>query len=117
MDKHLVWLNFLTQDFDDPSLPWQPFREGVEKLEIYGDPSHGCSCALLRYQPGAQVPRHLHQGVECLLILRGSQCDERGTYTAGSFLINPATSGHEIFSEEGCVVLAIWEKPVRFVSS
>lgn len=117
MDKHLVWQNFLTQDFNDPALLWQPFRDGVEKLDIYGDPTQGCSCALLRYQPGAQVPRHMHQGVEFLLILRGSQHDERGIYTAGSFLINPASSGHEIYSEEGCIVLAIWEQPVRFVAT
>lgn len=117
MDKHLVWQNFLTQDFDDPSLPWQPFRAGVDKLEIYSESAQGCACALLRYQPGAQVPRHTHHGVEFLLILRGSQRDERGTYTAGSFLMNPVSSGHEIVSEEGCVVLAIWEKPVHFVST
>ncbi len=113
--KNLVWKNLVSMDFDNPNVNWQGFREGVEMLPLYGDATQGCSCALLRYQPGAHIPRHLHVGMEFLLILRGSQRDERGDYHAGTFLINPATSSHEIFSEEGCVVLAVWEKPVRFI--
>ena len=115
--KKLVWENLLSMDFDSPHMNWQGFREGVDMLPLHGDTAQGCSCALLRYQPGAHIPRHLHVGMEFLLILRGSQRDERGHYHAGTFLINPATSSHEIFSEEGCVVLAVWEKPVRFISA
>jgi len=113
--KKLVWTNLLSMDFDDTALNWQDFRAGVDMLPLHGDPAQGCSSALLRYQPGAQIPRHLHVGMEFLLVLRGSQTDERGHYQAGTFLINPASSSHEIFSEEGCVVLAVWEKPVKFI--
>ncbi|MGV8835443.1 cupin domain-containing protein [Cellvibrio sp.] len=116
-EKKLVWSDLLSMDFDSPTLHWQDFRKGVDMLPLHGDPTQGCSCALLRYQPGAHIPRHLHVGMEFLLILRGSQRDERGQYHAGTFLINPATSSHEIFSEEGCVVLAVWEKPVKFISA
>lgn len=115
MEKHLVWRDLLSMDLDDPSLAWQGFRVGVDILLLYGDATQGCSCALLRYQPGAEIPRHLHMGVEFLLVLRGSQADERGHYGAGSFLINPATSSHQISSKEGCIVLAIWEHPVKFM--
>lgn len=115
MQQALVWRDFLTADLDDPGLVWQNFREGVDIVPLHGDATQGCSCALLRYQPGAVIPRHVHMGMEFLLILRGSQTDDRGSYSAGSFLINPATSSHGIVSEEGCVVLAIWEKPVRFI--
>lgn len=115
--KKLVWENLLTMDFNSPQMKWQDFREGVDMLPLHGDTAQGCSSALLRYQPGAHIPRHLHVGMEFLLILRGSQRDERGHYQAGTFLINPATSSHEIFSEEGCVVLAVWEKPVKFISA
>lgn len=115
--KKLVWENLLTMDFNSPQMKWQDFRDGVDILPLHGDTAQGCSSALLRYQPGAHIPRHLHVGMECLLILHGSQRDERGHYQAGTFLINPATSSHEIFSEEGCVVLAVWEKPVKFISA
>ncbi len=114
MDNQYLWKNLLQQDFDDPTLAWQRFREGVDILPLYGDLAQGCSCALLRYQPGAQVPRHMHVGVEFLWLLRGSQRDERGQYQAGTFLINPASSSHAIVSDTGCVVLAVWEKPVAF---
>lgn len=115
MERNLVWKDLLTKDFDDPSFVWQDFRDGVDMIPLYEDSAQGCSSALLRYHPGAEIPRHLHVGTEFLLILRGSQTDERGHYTAGSFLINPTNSSHEIISKEGCIVLAVWEKPVRFI--
>ncbi|HWV15100.1 MAG TPA: cupin domain-containing protein [Cellvibrio sp.] len=113
--EHLVWQDLLNRNFDDASFAWQPFREGVDIIPLYGDATQGCSSALLRYHPGAEIPRHMHTGIEFLLILRGSQRDERGHYTVGSFLVNPVGSSHQIVSEEGCIVLAIWEKPVRFI--
>ncbi len=115
MEKKMLWKNLVGMDFDNPELHWQDFREGVDILPLYGDTSQGCSSALLRYQPGAKIPEHLHVGTEFLLVLRGSQTDDRGHYTAGSLLINPVDSTHKIFSEEGCVVLAIWENPVKFI--
>ena len=114
-EQKLVWNNLLGMDFNDPQLPWQDFRDGVQLIMLYGDAAQGCSSALLRYQPGAQIPEHMHVGMEFLLILRGSQADERGHYGVGTFLINPTESSHKILSEEGCIVLAVWEKPVRFL--
>jgi anti-sigma factor ChrR (cupin superfamily) len=113
LEPKLVWSNLLQMDFS--TLEWQPFREGVDLLPLYGNIKSGCASALLRYQPGARIPEHLHTGMEFLFILCGSQSDDRGHYTAGSFLINPTASSHKIFSEEGCVVLAVWEKPVKFI--
>jgi anti-sigma factor ChrR (cupin superfamily) len=117
MEHKRVWSNLLNIDFDNPTLEWKAFRAGVEIITLHGDTAEGCSSALLRYQPGAQIPEHMHVGIEFLLILRGSQTDERGHYTAGTFLINPTATSHKVLSEEGCVVLAIWEKPVKFILS
>lgn len=91
-----------------------PFREGVEIVRIAGDPA-GASVALLRYQPGASVPTHEHMGLETILVLEGSQADERGVYRAGSMSINEAGTQHSVWSDEGCVVLIHWEKPVRIL--
>ena len=115
LEPKLVWNNLLGMDFDGPHLQWQDFRDGVDTILLHGDATQGCSSALLRYHPGARIPEHMHEGMEFLLILRGSQTDERGHYCAGTFLINPTNSTHKILSEEGCVVLAVWEKPVRFI--
>ena len=94
---------------------WEPLREGVRALRMWGDARGGPSVALLSYDAGAQVPRHRHTGFELIYVLSGSQSDERGTYPAGSLVINPEGEEHSVRSEEGCVVLIVWERPVEFV--
>ena len=95
-------------------LAWQIFREGVEIHRLYGDGLTGPSAALLRYQEAGRVPRHFHEGYEHILILAGNQRDEYGTLPAGTLRIHPPGTSHEVFSEAGCLVLAIYEKPVHF---
>jgi anti-sigma factor ChrR (cupin superfamily) len=92
---------------------WQPFRDGVQIARLYSVGTDGPSAALLRYAPGASVPSHRHLGLEHILVLAGSQEDEAGTYMRGTLLIQGADTGHRVASQEGCVVLAIWERPVE----
>src|SRR5690242_136936 len=92
-----------TQDFSGHS--FAPFRPGVEIARLYGDGIAGPSAALLRYAPGAHVPEHEHIGHEHIVVLEGSQRDERGEYGPGSCLINGPGSRHAVHSEHGCVVL------------
>ncbi len=89
-----------------------PFRHGVDICQLRApDPA----VALLRYAPGASVPRHVHTGLETILVLEGVQSDERGHYPAGTLVLNPAGTVHSVWSREGCVVLIQWERPVRFL--
>lgn len=93
-------------------LAFLPFREGVEIFPICtGEPA----VALLRYAPGAGVPRHLHTGMETILILEGSQSDDHGCHQAGTLLINPEGTAHTVWSDQGCVVLIQWNRPVQFL--
>jgi anti-sigma factor ChrR (cupin superfamily) len=94
-----------------------PFREGVEMHPIVTGAAGEPSVALLRYAPGAAVPRHRHEGLETILVLDGSQSDEGGTYGAGSLVLNPVGSEHSVWSEDGCVVLIQWDRPVRFLDA
>ena len=110
----VVWPNLIGIDPDNADLVWETLQPGVRICMLHGDRNHGCSTALLRYDPGASVPPHTHTGHEHLLILRGSQRDENGVYRAGTFLINKPAGGHRVSSDDGCLVLAIWEAPVRF---
>jgi anti-sigma factor ChrR (cupin superfamily) len=88
------------------------FRDGVDICRLTtGEPE----LALLRYAPGAEVPRHLHQGLETILVLEGSQSDENGLYEVGSLVANPEGSVHSVLSEQGCVVLIQWTKPVKIL--
>ncbi|TPW32265.1 allophanate hydrolase [Martelella alba] len=94
------------------SYEFEFFREGVEICRLVtGEPE----VALLRYAPGASVPRHLHQGLETILVLEGSQSDEFGHYPVGSFVANPEGTIHSVHSQEGCVVLIQWTRPVKIL--
>ena len=94
---------------------WETFRDGIAIRRLWGDPTAGASAALLRYVPGAQGPKHRHTGFELIFVISGSQSDERGTYGAGSFVINPDGDEHSVRSDEGCTVLIVWERPIEFV--
>jgi anti-sigma factor ChrR (cupin superfamily) len=94
---------------------WEPFREGVEIARLYGGASEGPAMALLRYAPGARVPKHLHRGLEHILVLSGAQRDEGGEHRVGSLLVHGPGTTHSVTSEQGCVVLAIWERPVEIL--
>ncbi|MGD1895829.1 MAG: cupin domain-containing protein [Phormidesmis sp.] len=93
-------------------LTWEYLRPGVEIHRLYGDLQQGPAAALLKYQPGATVPNHEHTGYEHIVVLAGGQSDHQGKHTAGSLIINLPGSSHNIVSENGCIVLIIWEKPI-----
>ena len=91
---------------------FRPFRDGVDISEIKtGTPA----VALLRYQPDASIPYHMHRGLETILVLEGVQSDEFGDYPAGSVILNPEGTKHSVWSIEGCVVLIHWQQPVQFL--
>lgn len=95
-------------------LPWKPFQEGVDIYRLYGDGVTGPSASLLRFRAGGRVRFHEHTGYEHIFVLAGSQVDENSRADTGSLIINPPGASHSILSETGCIVLAIYEKPVRF---
>jgi len=95
---------------------WEELRPGVDEHRLYGPADGtGSSASILRYRPGARVPRHAHTGHEHIYVLAGSQRDERGSYGAGTFIVNSPGTSHEVASDEGCTVLIVWERPVAFV--
>jgi anti-sigma factor ChrR (cupin superfamily) len=97
-------------------IPWEPFRDGIDIYRLYGDHTEGSgAAALLRFHRAGEVPLHEHGGYEHLFILAGSQRDQNGTIEAGTFVVSPPGSAHQVVSEAGCIVLAIYAKPVRFV--
>ena len=96
------------------TLPFEPFREGVDIHTIWpGSPA----VAILRYAPGASVPKHLHTGLETIFVLEGTQCDEHGCYSQGALILNPEGSVHSVWSDGGCAVLIQWERPVKILEN
>jgi len=96
-------------------IPWQPFQDGVEIHRLYGDGVTGPTAALIRFRKDGKVPAHAHAGYEHIIVLAGTQRDQNGTATAGTLIINPPGTEHSVMSEAGCIVLAIYEKPVTFL--
>jgi len=96
-------------------LAWETLRPGVDIHWIYRDGEDGAALALIRFQPGGRVPLHEHRGYEHILVLSGSQTDENGRLDAGSLMVHAPGTRHSIVSEEGCLVLAMYERRVRFV--
>jgi predicted ChrR family anti-sigma factor len=108
----------LSHDFDFEELQWSELRPGVFISPFYsGEKSESASAALLKYIPGASVPDHLHTGYEHLIILKGEQEDKNGIYYKGDFIVNFPGTRHDVKSKTGCILLAIWEKPVKFLDN
>ena len=105
----------LLQAATDGTLRWERMREGIEIARLYARPDGGPSAALLRYMPGARLQRHEHTGFEHIFVLAGSQVDDSGEHHAGALLIHGPGTSHTISSKHGCLVLAVWERPVRFL--
>jgi predicted ChrR family anti-sigma factor len=112
MEQVLILKDLFNIARQQDELSWQYFRPGVDIYRLYQDGEEGARAALLRYQPGASIPIHDHIGFEHILILSGSQTDENGEYYPGTLAINPPNTYHSVISKGGCIVLAIWEKPV-----
>ncbi|RFB79771.1 cupin domain-containing protein [Methylovirgula sp. 4M-Z18] len=93
-------------------LAFEPFRDGITAHWLLRGDRAGPSIAVLKYEPGAGVPRHLHVGLETIVILEGTQSDENGDYPAGSVVLNPVGTEHSVWTKEGCVVLIQWGLPV-----
>ena len=49
-----------------------------------------------------------------ILVLQGEQEDDLGCYESGTCIVNEPGSRHAVHSKNGCVVLVIWNRPVRF---
>jgi anti-sigma factor ChrR (cupin superfamily) len=103
----LILADLLT---DPAALKFEPFREGVEAMWLHRDPDGGPATALLRYRPGARIPRHRHPGWERVIMISGSQTDAQGVLRAGGVALNAPGTEHEVVSEDGCLALLVWER-------
>jgi anti-sigma factor ChrR (cupin superfamily) len=111
----LVFPNLSNLAGDQSHLRWQPFHPGVEIHWLYQEANQGPAAALIRFHPGGSVPLHEHRGFEHIYVLSGSQSDGNVRLNTGSLMVHRPGTRHSIVSEEGCLVLAIYEKPAHFI--
>ncbi len=113
--RSLVFQN-LHKLLDSPgALNWQLLYPGVHVHWLYCDGDHGPAAAFIRFDPGGRVPLHEHRGFEHIVVLEGSQTDENGRLRVGGLMVHAPGTQHSVVSEEGCLVLAIYEKRARFL--
>jgi len=97
------------------NLSYVPFRDGIDVHWIEQGAAGEPSLAILRYAPGAAVPRHRHDGLETIIVLDGVQSDENGNYGVGTLILNPVGTEHSVWTKDGCTVLVQWDRPVAFI--
>ena len=90
---------------DIAGVGWQTRRPGVHWKILWEDGNH--RAVLVRYDPGATVPRHRHLGDEQIFVLEGSVTDDTGTCSAGNYARRPPGCVHTVTTPQGALVLAI----------
>ena len=85
--------------------PWVERRAGVHWKVLWEEGDR--RAVLMRYEPGATIPRHRHLGDEQIWVLEGSVVDDTGTCTAGNYARRPPGCVHTVASPKGALVLAV----------
>jgi anti-sigma factor ChrR (cupin superfamily) len=84
---------------------WVERRPGVAWKVLWEE--GGRKAVLMRYQPGATIPRHRHLGDEQIWVLEGSVSDDTGTCARGHYARRPPGCVHAVQSRDGALVLAV----------
>ena len=101
---------------DVASLPWKPTpSEGIDMKVLLEDKESGLLTALFRWQPGSHLALHEHVEIEQSYVLEGSIEDAEGTVGVGDFVWRPKGNRHDAWSPNGCLLIAFFIKPNRFL--
>ena len=84
---------------------WVERRPGVLWKVLWQEGER--QAVLMRYQPGATIPRHRYLGDEQIWVLEGTVTDDTGTCTSGNYARKPPGCEHTVQSRDGALVLAI----------
>lgn len=99
-------------------MEWAPTQfDKVYMKVLYQDKAKGELTCLVKLEPGAKLPMHVHPELEQAFVLEGSMADHDGVCRAGEYVWRTAGSYHENQSDEGAVVLAIYRKLNIFQNS
>jgi quercetin dioxygenase-like cupin family protein len=80
---------------------------GVQRLAVSGGSERaGVSRELLRLEPGARFPAHVHEGREAVLVLEGSYRDGGREFGPGDAQEMPPGSAHSLQVSDGSICVA-----------
>lgn len=92
---------------DTNKMKWQQSPSGTvwrKRLHLVGPSEAGQVTSLVMYEANSDFHSHSHPGGEEILVLGGTFSDERGDFTAGTYLLNPDGYEHTPFSKEGGLI-------------
>lgn len=99
-------------------MAWAPTQfDKVYMKVLYQDKAKGELTCLVKLEPGAKLPMHVHPELEQAFVLEGSMSDHDGICRAGEYVWRTAGSYHENQSDEGAVLLAVYRKLNIFQNS
>jgi anti-sigma factor ChrR (cupin superfamily) len=88
-------------------LPWGDTRQGVRQKKIWDDPAGKRRAVLVRFEPGATLPKHRHVGDEIVFVVEGSNADESGPVPTGNMNYRPNGCVHTVTTKNGATALAV----------
>jgi anti-sigma factor ChrR (cupin superfamily) len=94
---------------DTGSIPWRPstFAKGVDVKDL--GTTDGLAMQLVRFEPGAAFPPHVHTGPEFIFLIDGEIIQNGQTLKAGwSCVAAVGTRDMEFRSAAGCVLLIVY---------
>jgi anti-sigma factor ChrR (cupin superfamily) len=94
--------------------PWEPTEwPGIERqvLEFVADPKKGRETSLLRFAPGASLPKTTLDDRLDFFVVAGGFEDEHGTYGEHTFVRNPPGFSHTLRAPNGGTLYAKWRVP------
>jgi len=101
-----------TVEVDSGKLSWTPTQwPGISRKLLRSDPATGARASLLKLEPNARLPRHMHPAGEEVFVLEGRARFEDSWYDAGYYLYSPPGSFDDVFTETGAVLFVALPKP------
>ena len=95
---------------------WAEAMPGVRQKPIWHDKETKRRAVLVRFEPGAKLPRHRHVGDELIFVIEGSVSDESGEVMTGDMNHRPNGCTHTVTTQNGATVLALVTGGVEMIS-
>jgi quercetin dioxygenase-like cupin family protein len=89
---------------------WHPLPEpGIAGVYVkvlrFDETTSRAPTILLKFDPGARYPAHIHPGGEEIFVLEGDIHLGKDQLSAGDYLYTAPNNIHAVYSRGGCVVL------------
>ncbi len=98
-------------EIDTNTLEWAPtLWKGIHRKLLRDDDETGAFATLLKFDAGAQMPRHMHPAGEEAFVLEGRVRFEDTWYEAGYYLYSPPGSSDDVYSDTGALLFVTLPK-------